>query len=86
MNEDIYKMGYELGRHWAMRDATPEQLQAVKEFGSGKDWVAFHPEPAKEFTRIIDPNKRDFMGTGEIPSASFVIGFIDGTQTIEPSS
>lgn len=81
----MYQMGYELGKHWAMRDATADQLLRVKAFGVGKDWVAFHSEPAKEFTHIVAPEKSDFMGTGEIPSTSFVAGFIDGAQTIDRS-
>tara|TARA_R110000782_G_scaffold62155_4_gene127833 strand:+ start:1591 stop:1839 length:249 start_codon:yes stop_codon:yes gene_type:complete len=81
----MYQMGYGLGRHWATRDATQEQLLCAKELGDGKAWVAFHPDPAIEFTLTIDPEKSDFMGTVEIPSASFVAGFIDGAQTIDAS-
>ena len=76
-------MGFALGRHWAMRDATAEQLLRVRAFGAGKDWVAMHTDPAREFTQIIDPDKSDFMGTGANPSASFVAGFIDGAQAIK---
>ena len=79
-------MGFKLGRHWAMRDATPDQLLRVQKLGDGKDWVAFHREPAKEITGIIDPNRNSFVGTGENPSPSFVAGFIDGAQTIQPSN
>lgn len=82
----MYQMGSQLGKHWAMRDATADQLRRVKALGVGRDWVAFHSEPAQEFTHIVAPEKSDFMGTGDIPSASFVAGFIDGAQTIEKSS
>ena len=83
MDEATYQIGYELGKHWAKRDAKPDQLLRVKKLGAGKDWIAFHPEPAKELTGIIDQTKSSFVGTGENPSPSFVAGFIDGAQTIE---
>jgi hypothetical protein len=86
MDEAIYQTGYELGGHWAMQYATPEQLLRVKEIADGKDWVAFHREPAKEFTHIVDPNKSGFMGTDENLSASFIAGFIDGARMIETTS
>jgi hypothetical protein len=86
MDEAIYQTSYELGNHWAMRCATPEQLLRVKEVGDGKVWVTFHREPLKEFTHIVDPNKSGFMGTNEMLSASFIAGFIDGARTIAPSS
>ena len=84
MDEATYQMGFELGKHWAKRDAKPDQLLRVKKLGAGKDWIAFHPEPVKALTGIIDPTKNSFVGTGENPSPSFVGGFIDGAQTIKP--
>ena len=86
MDEAIYQTGHDLGNHWAMQYAAPEQLLRVKEIGDGKDWVAFHREPAKEFTHIVDPNKSGFMGPDEKFSASFMAGFIDGARTIETST
>lgn len=85
MNEAAYQLGCEFGGHWAV-DATPEQLLTVRELGDGKEWVTFHDNAALEFTRIIDPTKNGFMGTGEHPSDSFVAGFIHGVQTHEASS
>ena len=82
LDEATYQMGFELGKHWARLDATPDQLLRVKKLGAGKDWIAFHVEPATELTGIIDPTKNSFVGTGEHPSPSFVAGFIDGAQTI----
>jgi len=86
MDEATYQTSYELGNHWAMQCATPEQLLRVKEIGDGKDWVAFHGKPVKEFTHIVDPSRSGFMGTDENLSASFMAGFIDGARTIAPSS
>ena len=83
MDEATYQIGYELGKHWAKRDAKPDQLLRVKKLGAGTNWIAFHHEPAKELTGIIDSNKDSFVGTGENPSPSFVAGFIDGAQMIE---
>jgi len=57
----MYEMGYELGRHWALRDATPQQLSSVKDLGDGKKWVATRADPAEEFTRTVDPSKSSFM-------------------------
>jgi len=85
MNEAAYQLGCEFGRHWAV-DATPEQLLTINELGDGKEWVTFQHDAALEFTRIIDPTKDGFMGTGEHPSDSFVAGFILGAQTINRSS
>lgn len=58
----------------------------VHELGDGKTWVVFQRDPADEFVRIVDPAVIDFMESDALPSASFVAGFIDGAQTIEPSS
>jgi hypothetical protein len=86
MDEATYQVGFKLGEHWARLDAKPDQLLRLKKLGDGKEWVAFQRDSAKELTSIIDPNKDSFVGTGENPSPSFVAGFIDGAQTIEPSS
>lgn len=86
MDEGIYQSGFGFGRQWALRDATPEQLLTVKEFGDGKAWVAYQHDPGLEFTRIIDPVKSDFMGIKARPPASFVSGFINGAQSIRSSS
>lgn len=82
----MYQMGYKFGRHWAIRDATVAQLEHVNEFEDGMQWVATTTEPAKEFTRAVDPGRRDFMGTGDSPSASFVAGFIDGANSVDLST
>lgn len=78
----MYKTGFKLGRHWIIRDATPEQLLRVSQFESGQDWVANQDDPAREFTRVVDPGKDDFMGIGDIPPDNFVAGFIDGAKSI----
>ena len=78
----MYQTGCELGKHWAIRDATTEQLLRVLELGNSWDWVACHDEPAEDFTYIVDPGKSGFMGLDEKPSAAFVAGFIDGAQAI----
>jgi len=85
LNEALYQMGFKLGRHWIKRDATPEQHVCVNQFEDGEGWVAMHSDPAIEFTRAVDPEKSDFMGIGEVPSASFVAGFIDGAKSISLS-
>ncbi len=85
MDDTIYQTGYDVGKSWAEQDATPEQMSLVHEFGNGKAWVAFHRDSAEAFVRIVDPAVSDFMELGRLPSASFVAGFIDGAQTIEPS-
>ncbi len=77
LDEATYQVGYELGKHWANRGAKPAQVLRLKKLGGGKEWTAFHREPAKELTGIIDPTKNSFVGTGENPSPSFVAGFID---------
>ena len=82
MCEETFQIGYALGRHWALRDATPKQLVRVKIIGDGMNWVAVHDEPAIQLTSIIDPDKSGFMGTDETPSAAFVAGFIDGAQSV----
>jgi hypothetical protein len=86
VDEADYQLGCEFGRHWAVRDTTPEQLLIVRELGDAKAWVTFQNDAALEITRIIDPTKSGFMGTGEHPSDSFVAGFIHGAQMIETSS
>ncbi len=78
----MYQMGYKLGRHWIKRDATPEQRLRMNQFEDGVSWVAIQPDPARELTRVLDPEKGDFMGIGEIPPDSFVAGFIDGAKSI----
>ena len=77
----MYQVGYELGRHWVIRDATPEQLLRVGQLQPGKDWISTHADPAREFTRVVDPAKSEFMGIEDIPSPSFVAGFIDGAKS-----
>jgi len=84
LNEALYEMGFKLGAHWSERDATPEQHGRVREFEDGPSWVAMHEDPGREFTRAVDPEKSDFMGIGEVPSASFVAGFIDGAKSAGP--
>ena len=86
LNEALYEMGFKLGSHWSRRDATPEQQVRVSQFDDGEGWVATHSDPAREFTRAVDPEKSDFMGIGEVPSASFVAGFIDGAKSISTSA
>lgn len=86
LNEALYEMGFKLGMHWSERDATPEQQVRVTKFEDGAGWVALHEDPAREFTRVVDPEKSDFMGIGEVPSASFVAGFIDGAKSISPAA
>ena len=83
MDTGMYDVGYALGKHWAQRDATPGLLQRIKSLGDGRDWVTNSPDPTREFIWHIDPDRRDFLGTGETPSNSFVAGFIDGTRTVE---
>ena len=78
----MYKTGYRLGRHWIIRDATPEQLLRISQFEKGEDWVATQTDPARAFTRVVDPAKTDFMGTGDLPPPTFVAGFIDGAKSI----
>lgn len=82
----MYQMGFRFGRHWAMRDATLAQLEQVNEFDDGRTWTATKADPAKDFTRIVDPGRSDFMGIGDSPSASFVAGFIDGANSIDLST
>lgn len=86
MDKSMYQIGYELGKHWIMRDATAEQFLRVERFENGEDWIASQTDPAREFTRVVDPEKSDFMGTGEIPSPSFVAGFIDGAKSVKKVS
>ncbi len=86
MHETIYQTGYEVGKSWAEQDATRVQMLLVHEFGDGKAWVACQRESAEEFVRIVDPGGSDFMRSRELPSVSFVAGFIDGARTIESSS
>lgn len=80
----MYQMGYKLGGHWAKRDASPEQRLRVSEFEDGIRWVETKTDPAREFTRAVDPGKSDFMGIGDNPPDSFVAGFIDGAKSINP--
>ena len=83
MDNSMYQVGFELGRHWITRDASPEQLRRVGQLDDGRDWISAHTDPAREFTRVVDPDKSDFMGIEDIPSPSFVAGFIDGAKSIE---
>ena len=57
MDEATYQVGFKLGEHWAKLDAKPDQLLRLKKLGDGKEWIAFHRDPAKELTGIIDSNK-----------------------------
>ncbi len=84
MDESMYPIGYKFGRHWAKRDATPEQRLRVSDFEVGERWVAAKIDPGREFTRVVDPEKSGFLGIGDSPSASFVAGFIDGAKSINP--
>ena len=63
MDESIYQMGSQPGKHWAMRDATADQLRRVKALGIDRNWIDFHCQPAQEFTHIVAPEKSDFIGT-----------------------
>ena len=81
MEKAMYHMGYKLGRHWVSRDATPEQIERVNQFQDGEQWVAYQSDPAREFTRVVDPQKDKFMGIDDLPPASFVAGFIDGAKS-----
>ena len=81
----MYQIGYVLGRYWARHDAKPDQLLHIRRLGDGKDWIANHDDLGKELTRIIEPNKDSFFGSGEHPSPSFLAAFIDGAQTVETS-
>ena len=81
----MYQVGFELGKHWIKRDATPEQLRRVGQLDQGIEWISAHTDPAREFTRVVDPGKSHFMGIEDIPSPSFVAGFIDGAKSIEAS-
>ncbi|MFQ6007088.1 MAG: hypothetical protein ACE5OQ_16480 [Woeseia sp.] len=83
MTEATYEVGYELGKHWAVRDAKPGQLHRVKEIGDGWNWVKSTDEPATEITRIIDPDQSGFMEIDDTPPASFIAGLIDGAQSID---
>ncbi len=80
MNGGMYDVGFALGQHWAVRDASPEQLQRVSALDDGKTWVVGQAQPAEALTKLVDPSKHDFMGMDDIPSASFVAGFIDGAK------
>ena len=82
----MYQIGYVLGGYWARCDAKPDQLLYIRRLGDSKDWIAIHDDPRRELTRIVEPNKDSFLGTGENPSSSFLAGFIDGAQTVESSS
>ncbi len=75
-----------LGRYWARRDAKPDQLLHIRKLGDGKDWIGNHDDSGKELTRIIEPNKDSFLGTVDDASPSFLVGFIDGAQSVESSS
>ncbi len=86
MNDGMYDVGLALGKHWAVRDASPEQLERVTALDDGKTWVTGQAQPAEAFTKLVDPSKRDFMGIHDIPSASFVAGFIDGAQVVKHSN
>lgn len=80
----MYHMGFKLGRHWITRDATPEQHSQISQFENGEQWVALRSDPAREFTRAVDPKKGDFLGIGDLPPAAFVAGFIDGAKSVSP--
>lgn len=82
MNADTYEIGYALGRHWALRDATKDQLHRVKQIGSGCDWVAGQDDAASKIKALVDPSKEGFLDMAEHPSDGFVAGFVDGAQTV----
>ena len=83
MNSNSYDIGFALGQQWAVRDASAEQLHRVLALSDGKTWIADQAFPAEALTELVDPGRREFMRVGEIPSSSFVAGFIDGAQTVE---
>ena len=83
MDTGTYDIGYALGRHWAQRDASPEQLLSVQNIGDGKTWVAKSADPISEFLLLVGPDKSVFLSTSDGPSNSFVAGFIDGTGTVK---
>lgn len=82
MNADTYEIGYALGRHWALRDATEDQLRKVKKIGPGSDWVANQADAAGELSALIDPLKDGFLSIAKQPSKAFVAGLVDGAQTV----
>jgi hypothetical protein len=83
LSEEIYQIGYSLGKHWAWRDASSDQLLQVEKLGDGKDWAAFHRESAMKLRGIVGSDRDSFLGGGEDLSPSFLAGFIDGVQAIQ---
>jgi hypothetical protein len=83
LSEEIYQIGYSLGKHWAWRDASSDQLRQVEKLGDGKDWAAFHRESAMKLRGIVGSDRASFLGGDEDLSPSFLAGFIDGVQALQ---
>jgi len=86
MNDNAYDIGYVLGQQWAVRDATAEQLDSVSRLGDGNTWVESQAQPADALTELIDPRRQAFMAVDDVPSATFVGGFIDGARAVESAN
>ena len=82
----MYQFGYLNGMYWARRSEKPDQLLLIRKLGDGKDWIANHDDSGTDLARINEPNKDSFLGAGKNPMPSFLVGFIDGVQSIESSS
>lgn len=81
MNSETYDVGNALGRHWAIRDASEDEIRQVGSVADGKTWVADQADAPAAFAALTDPDKTGFMSIGSLPSSSFIAGFIDGAKS-----
>lgn len=79
----MYDVGYRLGRTWAVREATEDQLQKVYGLKDGRAWTLERDDPYGDLRHLIDPENTGFLELDEPPAQSFIAGFIDGSKSLE---
>lgn len=78
----MYVIGYQLGRVWAKREASQDQLVRVGALLDGRTWVNEHDDPVSDLRHLVDPDNSDFLDVEELPVPDFIAGFIDGAKSL----
>lgn len=81
MTDGGYDFGCVLGKHWAQRDATQQEIEAVRSLGNGHEWVSQQATPAAAFAALFTSTPKRFFGAAMNPSSEFIAGFIDGSAS-----
>ena len=78
----MYDVGCQLGRVWARREASQDQLERIRSIEDGRTWIEGRDDPVGELRQLVDPNNTGFLDVEDAPVPNFVAGFIDGAQSI----